>query len=53
MAENLYLLELAKGLGAEVAKMLLMDGEPTHIRLATDEAISPYGFPPGADGWVG
>jgi len=52
VAENLYLLECGKGVGSDVAKRLQMEGEPTHIRLATIEPVSNYGFPAGADGWA-
>jgi hypothetical protein len=52
VAENLYLLECGKGVGGDFGKRLQMDGEPSHVRLATVEPLSNYGFPPGADGWV-
>ena len=52
MAENLYLLEIAKDSRKAVAKKLDMQGEPSHLRLSTVHPVSPWGFPSGADGWA-
>jgi hypothetical protein len=52
VAENLYLLECAKGVGADLAKKLKMDGNPTHVRISCIHPLSNYGFPAGADGWM-
>ncbi|MFH1807520.1 MAG: hypothetical protein ABIJ09_02150 [Pseudomonadota bacterium] len=52
MAENIYLLEIAKGNVSEVAKRLGCDDKPTHVRLSTATELPSWGFKVGMDGWL-
>lgn len=44
-----YLLKVADGATKDVKEWLALQTAPTHVRLATREPLSTWGYPSGAD----